>query len=46
MPQIFHVGYRSPLVDALGWLMSVLGLAGLGLLGYAAPGLIRARWPA
>lgn len=46
MPQIFHVGYRSPLVDALGWLMSVLGLAGLGLLGYAAPGLISGWWSA
>ena len=36
MPQIFHVGYRSPLVTSLAWLLSLVGLAGLGLLGHQA----------
>lgn len=34
MPQVFHVGYRSPLVTAVAWLLMGLGLAGLGLCGY------------
>lgn len=34
MPQILHVGYRSPLVTAVAWLVMALGLAGLALLGY------------
>jgi len=36
MPQIFHVGYRSPLVSSVAWALMVLGLLGLGLFGYAA----------
>lgn len=34
MPQVFHVGYRSPWVSAVAWLLMALGLAGLGLLGF------------
>ena len=34
MPQIFHVGFRSPLVTAVAWLLMALGVAGLALLGY------------
>ena len=34
MPQIFHVGYRSPWVSAVAWVLMSLGLAGLALLGY------------
>ena len=34
MPQIFHVGYRSPLVSAVAWLLMALGFACLALLGY------------
>jgi hypothetical protein len=34
MPQIFHVGYRSPLVTATAWLLMALGVGGLALLGY------------
>ena len=42
MPQIFHVGYRSPLVTAIAWLLMALGVGGLALFGYlsgfAGPG--------
>lgn len=34
MPQVLHVGYRSPLVTTLAWLLTLLALAGLGLFGY------------
>jgi hypothetical protein len=34
MPQIFHVGYRSPLVTAVAWLLMVAGVCGLALFGY------------
>jgi len=34
MPQTFHVGYRSPLVTAVAWLLMAMGLAGLALLGF------------
>ncbi|MET0519814.1 MAG: hypothetical protein ABW005_13405 [Burkholderiaceae bacterium] len=34
MPQVLHVGYRSPLVTSLAWLLTLLALAGLGLFGY------------
>ena len=34
MPQIFHVGFRSPLVTAVAWLLMALGMAGLALLGF------------
>lgn len=34
MPQIFHVGFRSPWVTAVAFLLMALGLAGLALLGY------------
>ncbi|MDC8786283.1 hypothetical protein [Roseateles koreensis] len=34
MPQVFNVGYRSPLVNGLAWLLMILGLLGLGLCGY------------
>lgn len=34
MPQVFHVGYRSPWVSAVAWLLMALGLAGLALLGF------------
>lgn len=34
MPQILHVGFRSPLVTAVAWLLMTMGLAGLALLGY------------
>jgi len=34
MPQIFHVGYRSPWVSTVAWVLMSLGLAGLAWLGY------------
>lgn len=34
MPQIFHVGFRSPLVTGVAWLLMILGVAGLALFGY------------
>lgn len=34
MPITFRVGYRSPLVSAVAWLLMAVGLVGLCLLGY------------
>jgi hypothetical protein len=34
MPITFRVGYRSPLVSAVAWLLMAVGLSGLCLLGY------------
>ncbi|MDN3920701.1 hypothetical protein [Roseateles violae] len=36
MPQILHVGHRSPWVSAIAWLLMAFGLAGLAFLGYLA----------
>lgn len=34
MPQIFHVGYRSPLVSGLAWLLILSGIAALAGVGF------------
>jgi hypothetical protein len=34
MPITFRVGYRSPLVSAVAWALMLLGLLGLGVMGY------------
>ncbi|WIT10226.1 hypothetical protein PFX98_14965 [Paucibacter sediminis] len=41
MPQVFHVGYRSPLVSALAWGLMLAGLFGMASAGW---GLWLGHW--
>lgn len=41
MPQVFHVGYRSPLVSALAWALMLAGLVGMASAGW---GLWLGHW--
>lgn len=41
MPQVFHVGYRSPLVSALAWVLMLAGLVGMASAGW---GLWLGHW--